>query len=183
MSFLGFTFNGIHSSVYSIVAKSTNRSLFPAQRKRELDIAGRHGTIDFEDNKYENRIVEVAIKYIGNSYTELRSRARNIAAWLSQNERKQLIFDDETGKYYMARLYNSSALETLFLVGQATLQFECEPFAYSTSETEENVSITTSGQSFAVTSSGTIETPQVITITNTSGGTITGFTLTKREEY
>jgi len=132
MSVLGFTFNSIHSRTYGIVAKTITRPMLPSLRKRELIIPGRHGVLDFADNTYENRIIEVELVYIGTSFTELRTRARTIAAWLSgYNGNKNLIFDDEPEKWYVAKLYSAVGLQNLFTVGQCTIQFECEPFAYA----------------------------------------------------
>ena len=132
---LGFTFNSIHSRTYGIVAKTINRPLLPSLRKRELIIPGRHGAYDFSDNTYENRIIEVELKYIGTSFTELRTRARTIAAWLSgYNGSKNLVFDDEPDKYYVGKIYSAVGLQSLFTIGQCTIQFECEPFAYANLE-------------------------------------------------
>ena len=129
---IGFTYNSIKSTAYNIVAKSVNRPMLPILRKRELVIPGRHGAYDFNDNTFDKRIIEVQIKYVGTSLTELRTRARQIAYWLSGfSGNKNLIFDDETDKYYVAKIYSEIGLSNLFRIGEATLQFECEPFAYA----------------------------------------------------
>ncbi|MDD5502475.1 MAG: phage tail family protein [Candidatus Thermoplasmatota archaeon] len=128
---IGFTYNSIHSRTYGIVAKSVNRPLLPALRPRELIIPGRHGVYDFGDNTFDKRIIEVDLKYVGTSFAELRTRARTIAAWLSGfTGMKNLIFDDEPTKYYIGKIYSTIGLQNLFTQGEATVQFECEPFAY-----------------------------------------------------
>ncbi len=130
---IGFTYNNIKSSTYGIVAKTVTRPLLPVLRKRELVIPGRHGAYDFSDNTFENRIIELELKYIGTSFAELRTRARTIAAWLSgYSGNKNLIFDDETDKYYVAKIYSEVGLQNLFKVGECKVLFECEPFAYAT---------------------------------------------------
>lgn len=129
---IGFTFNNIHSSTYGIVAKSINRPLLPVLRSRQLVIPGKHGTYDFADNTYENRTIEVGLKYIGTSFEELRTRARQIAYWLSGvNGNKNLVFDDEPDKYYAGKIYSDVGLQNLFRIGECTIQIECEPFAYA----------------------------------------------------
>ena len=127
---IGFEYNGTHSyDAYGIYIKSSNRSILPALRKREIMISGKHGTYDFGENTYDNRIVSVDIAYIRDTLNDLRLHARDIAAWLSQTSYKELIFDDEPDKYYLAKIYNDIGLETLYTLGEATIQFECQPFA------------------------------------------------------
>lgn len=179
---LGFRYNGIHSDTYSLVMKSIDRPLLPPLRKRDLTIPGRHGSYDFSGNTYDNRILSMEISYLGNSISALRSRAREISAWLSQTENKQLIFDDEPEKYYLAKIYDAISFENLFLIGKTTLGFECQPFAYSTSESNQTFNITADGQEITIVNSGSVETPQIITIRNTGTNTISGFTITRREE-
>jgi predicted phage tail component-like protein len=106
--------------------------MLPVLRKRELVIPGKHGTYDFGDNTFEKRIIEVELKYIGTSFAELRTRARQIAYWLSGfSGTKNLVFSDETDKYYVGKIYSEIGLQNLFLIGEATVQFEVEPFAYA----------------------------------------------------
>lgn len=127
-----FNYNGINSRTYGIVAKSINRPILPILRKRELVIPGKQGTYDFSDNTFDKRIIEVELKYIGTSFAELRSRARQIAYWLSgYSGTKNLVFSDETDKYYIAKIYSEIGLQNLFKIGQCTILFECEPFAYA----------------------------------------------------
>ena len=179
---LGFSFNGISANTYNLIARSVDRPILPALRKREIIIPGRHGSYDFEGNVYENRIIEIDVKWIASSADNLRATARSIASWLSQTERKQLIFDDEPAKYYLAKLYSAAPLQNLLTVGQTSLIFECDPFAYSTTVGSFSTEITEDDQEFTVTTSGTAETPQIITVTNTGGTTIVGFSITRTEE-
>jgi predicted phage tail component-like protein len=129
---IGFIYNGVKSSTYNIVAKSLNRPILPTLRSRELAIPGKHGTYDFGDNTYENRIIEVELRYIGTSFEELRTRTRQIASWLNGfSGKKNLVFDDEPDKWYVSKIYSAVGLTNLFKIGETTVQFECEPFAYA----------------------------------------------------
>lgn len=128
-----FTYNGISSRTYGIVAKSVNRPILPTLRKRELVIPGKHGVYNFGDETFEKRIIELELRYIGTNFNELRSRARQISYWLNGYSRnKNLIFSDETDKWYTAKIYSEIGLSNLFRLGEATVTFECEPFAYAT---------------------------------------------------
>jgi len=128
-----FSYNNISSRTYNIVAKSVNRPMLPVLRKRELVIPGRHGAYDFSDNTFDKRFIEVELRYVGTSISELRTRARTIAYWLSgYSGTKNLVFSDEPDKWYVAKIYSEVDLQNFFRLGEATVLFECQPFAYAT---------------------------------------------------
>lgn len=137
---LGFKFNGKHSYFdLGVIAKSINRGLLPGKIKRDLSIPGKHGTYDFGGNVFEKRIITVGIQYSGGSFFGLRTKARELAAWLSQTEECQLIFDDESDKYYMAKIYNQIDFESFFKLGKITVNFECQPFAQSVFTSDDDL--------------------------------------------
>lgn len=179
-----FTYNSISSNTYSIIAKSVNRPMLPVLRKRELVIPGRHGTYDFGDNTFDKRTIEVELRYVGTSFSELRTRARQISDWLSGYDgEKNLIFSDETDKYYVAKIYSEVGLSNLFTIGEATVQFECQPFAYAVTESSTTATVTASGDIITVSSSGTFNTPPIVTLVNSGSSAITTFTLRREVEY
>jgi len=108
-------------------------------RKRELSVPGKHGTYDFELNTYDNRVLSIAIQYVGTSFNDLRLNARDIAAWISQTSYKKLIFDDEPDKYYLAKIYDATELENFFRLGKTTLQLECQPHAIETITSNQDI--------------------------------------------
>jgi predicted phage tail component-like protein len=131
-----FTYNSISSRTYSIVAKSVNRPILPVLRKRELVVPGKHGTYDFQVNTFDKRIIEVELRYVGTSIAELRTRARQIAYWLSGfSGNKNLVFSDEPDKYYIGKIYSEIGLQSFLRRGEATIIFECQPFAYDVGDT------------------------------------------------
>jgi phage-related protein len=93
------------------------------------------------------------IAYIGTSYQELRTRARQIAAWLSTKSWVKLIINDETDKYYLAKVTSEISLESLWESGTADIAFDCQPFAYSINDVD-------------VAQSGITETLKLVTFTN-----------------
>ena len=119
---------------FGIIAKSVNRPLLPAKRNSEVVVPGHNGSYDFsDDSPYENIIIPVVIQYISDTFSDLRSRARNIAAWLGQTSYKPLIFTDEPDKYYLAKIYDAVSVEKIVNLtpGEtATVNFECQPLAF-----------------------------------------------------
>lgn len=129
-----FSFNGIESSTFNLVCKSVKRPLLPAAKVNRIEIPGASGAYDFDDDSYDLRTITMQIAYIGTSYEELRTRARQIAAWLAVNNWVRLIINDEPDKYYLAKVTSETDLQSLWESGTADITFDCQPFAYSVEE-------------------------------------------------
>lgn len=129
-----FSFNGIESSNFNLVCKSIQRPLLPAVKTKRIDMIGLSGVFDFSNTEYSLRNVTMSITYIGTDYTELRSRARSIAAWLSSDAWVRLIINDESDKYYLAKVTEHIDFNSLWESGSAEIVFDCQPFAYSVNE-------------------------------------------------
>jgi len=171
---MSFIFNGQHASQFGLVVRSMDRSLLPPLRSRQLEIPGRHGAYDFGENKYENRIINLNCFLKAKTLQELRQKSRIVAAWLK--DKGQLMFDDEPDKYYMARIYNQVGIEqSAGFNGEFQIDFECEPFAYSETNTMEVTR--TDDTSFFIFNNGTVDTPAEYTITNTGASTVTNITI------
>lgn len=139
MNLYGVTFNGMHSSNYKAYLRSDNRMILPTLNKREISIPGKNGTYDFDENTYENKKIDVHFTIVETSLIELRLKARQIALWLSTTTKKQLIFDDEPDKYYMAKIYGNISLDEIAYTGTFSVSFECEPFAYFITSTSQDI--------------------------------------------
>jgi predicted phage tail component-like protein len=177
---IGFTYNETHSNVYGIYSKTENRPLLPTMTPKYISVPGRNGIYDFGDNTYEPRIIELTLKYKGTSYDNLRSKAREIAYWLNGQTEKKLVFDDETDKYYMCKIYSDVGLSNLFRVGECTVQFLCNPpFAISTTLRTTTATVTASGDVITVSSSGTAATPSVFFVYNDGLSAISTFSITR----
>ena len=130
-----FEFKGIESKSLGLICQSVSRPILPAMRPQLVEIYGKSGVYDFHNNDYGTRQITMHIAYMGESYQDLRSRAREIAEWLNTRQWSKLIINDEPDKYYLARVYGPVNLETLYRSGQADIAFECQPFAYMVANT------------------------------------------------
>ena len=107
-------YNALYSyNNFGIIVKTNNRPLLPPIRRSDVTIPGRDGSYDFSDGTYDNIIIPVVIQYINETFEDLRLRARNIAAWLSQTNFKPLVFTDEPDKYYSAKIYDPASVEKI----------------------------------------------------------------------
>lgn len=148
----GFSFNGTHSDDFNIIMTSRNRQTLPTPNDTYSQIPGRHGSFLFSGN-FSDRVIEVDCSVVADSLIDLRSKMRDIANWLYNEERRELIFDDEDDKYYLGKLEASIDPEQITSrVAQFTLQFRCEPFAYGGEQQASFVS-----DAITVTNPGTFE--------------------------
>lgn len=165
---LGFSFAGEHSSNYGLVMKSRKRPILPKRRIVREELPNRHGSIDFEVDTFEDRIIEVDCSFVENSIQNIRQKARQLAGWL--NKTGDLIFDDEPNIKYIGKISNQIDLTTTARVGRFTLIFLCEPFAYGVSQNA--IQFTTS--TFNIENKGTWESfPTLIITANSSQVSLT----------
>lgn len=129
-----FSLDAVESSIFKLVCKSVKRPLLAAKKVNRIEMAGTSGAYDFEQDEYSLKFITMRIAYIGTNYNELRTRARQIAAWLSTKNWVKLIINDEPDKYYLAKVTNEIDLQSLWESGTADITFDCQPFAYSVIE-------------------------------------------------
>ena len=126
---MSFIFNGISSDSFGIKVKDTKRPMLPDQNDNYLQIPGRHGSYFF-NRELSDRIIEIDCALTEDTIEGLRNKLRQIAAWLYVDEQKPLTFVDEPDKYYLAKLDGAIDVEQIIAIGQFTLRFRCDPFAY-----------------------------------------------------
>lgn len=175
----GLKYKNIHSyTTHGLIMLSKNRTLLPATSDEYADIPGRDGSILFPGSM-KDRNLEVEFSTSTKTLPELRQLARQIAAWLYSTRTAALIFDDEPDLYYMAKVANQLDLEQTVAMGRFSVQFRCEPLAYSiAADTWEQAA--TAGATYTINNGGTYEALPVITIT--AGTQITGFVLTVEDK-
>ena len=156
---IGFTFNGVHCSTHGVVMRSKNRQLLPEPNDRYVQVPGRNGSILFPGELADRRI-ELDCAFVGSSLADIRTKARDIAAWLNTTDRASLSFDDETGKTYKAKLASAVDFDHIGRMGQFGLSFICEPLAYGEQVTASFVS-----DSVTVTNAGTFSALPIIEAT------------------
>lgn len=109
--------------------RSKNRQLLPEPNDSYVQVPGRQGSILFPRELADRRI-ELDCAFVGSSLANIRTKARDIAAWLYTENREILSFDDESEKYYRGKLAQAIDFEHLAVMGQFSLIFVCEPLAY-----------------------------------------------------
>jgi predicted phage tail component-like protein len=167
----GFTFKGIHSSEFGVRQTPNSRVLSPQKKRTMLEIPGRSTVIVQEDGGYELRVERITCSYVKQEGVSLQRQVRKIAGWLDGIG--ELTFDYEPEMHYQAFL--SSAPPTVKNLEYATFELEFtinHPFAYQSSQ-NMIFDLENSGESFSITTDGTVKTPAILTIKNVGDQPIT----------
>ena len=141
--------------------RSKNRQLLPEPNDRYVQVPGRQGAIHFP-RELADRHIDLDCAFVGSSLADIRTKARDIAAWLRTTNRAELSFDDEQGKNYKGKLSAAVDFDHIGKMGQFSLSFVCEPFAYGTEATTNFAN-----DSATVNNAGTCPTPAIIEATFT----------------
>lgn len=137
--FIGFTFNGIHSSTLNIVRVSEgdryNESLLPTYTSKVVPVPGGEGMYYFGTN-YNQRVIRIAIAFDSLSQSDFT----NLSKVFGTREIVPLIFDEAPYKVYNVKVDGDLMLSYIcfdeggarVFKGEGNLQFICySPFAYS----------------------------------------------------
>ena len=97
-------FNGISSSDLHFDFASPRIPLLPFKRPTIVSVAGRHGTVDFDNDSYKPRIIQVDCLIHADTQDELNGYMTAAAKWLSGSG--YLIFDHDTSKRWWGKVYD-----------------------------------------------------------------------------
>ena len=135
-SFLGFQYNGRHSSEFGIFRTIDNRmdmALRPESKDVALDVPGMDGQYYFGTN-YTKRTFNINFAFFAMSESQLHE----FKIWLNDKKIHDLIFDETPYKAYSAKVSGISTIKHLCFEesnnrvyrGEGTIQFVCNyPFA------------------------------------------------------
>jgi len=182
---MSFTIDGTSSSAYNVKLKSDYQEPgSPEVRRKELEVPGRAGRYDF-GSEYDTRTLELPLVTLDTStQSEVQEVIRDFVDALTDNNGEpkevKLSFGKESDKHYKVKLDQSFGVRRYpgNLADFRVRLRATEPFAFTSTNTT-SVNITSSGQAFQVTNSGSAPTPVVITIENTGTSTVDGFTIQK----
>lgn len=121
----GFSFRGVHSSVYGICTQDQERAILPPGRDERIVIPGRSGYYDGPPGVYDERVEGLHCSFKCPPGKTVPEMCREIAYWLSGEGR--LIYDKEPDKHYNARLTGSPPMEQHLKWGSFDLTWSCNP--------------------------------------------------------
>ncbi len=175
----GLIFNSKHSFTdMGLSMYSNNRNILAEPKTVYEDLPGVDGEYDFSEvnpdnrTKYKPFVDEITFTIVATNAAAVRTKSHAIAEWLACGE-KQLSYDDDPGRYWIARVINKLDIESqLIKLKSLTVQFKCQPFAYANELVEEIFADIIAPADKTISNPGTFVKPK-ITIT----GTFTTLTL------
>lgn len=183
----GFKINDVAVSNYGItLLYGPSQPMLPGSIDRTASVLNRPGNL-WIDSKLGTRTFSLPCQFATSSTdaaeldTLIRTFARVLVDIHGNPKQVKLEFDDSPGWYYVAR-YNGQIPFDRKWIGCSDFTLDLiadDPFAYAVDESSATSTITTSGDSISLISTGTASTPAKICVTNTGSATITGgFTIT-----
>ena len=179
----GFTLNAIPATTYGIaLVYAPGQPMLPETRDRVAEIPGKAGSYWFGSDagvrtfslpcRFETTdpaALDVLIRAFARILTDVFGKSRALL----------LSFDDSPTLSYMVRYAGQIPFDRAWVgCSEFTINLVSDdPFAYE-AEDSTSATITTSGGSFTVASSGNISTPAKVCITNNGTVPVTGFTIT-----
>lgn len=131
--YIGFTYNGHHSSDYRIVRVNSGSryetSLIPTPKDTTIDAVGRDG-LYYVTSKYQQLTIPINIAF-DDLYDE---DIRKLKEWLSPKTEGELWFDEDPYKQYSAKITSNPKLSWIAFddpdkgrvyKGEGTIQFIC----------------------------------------------------------
>lgn len=136
------TFKG--SSLPSgVIVREVENTVLPPVNPKTIEIAGRHGGLDF-GRTYGMREINVLIGVKGGSLEEVRSIVRQLAKQLNSENLESLILLDEPDVEYKARITGETSLKPLYRYEETTITFLC-PNPFPNDLALETVNLSSSG--------------------------------------
>jgi len=180
----GFTIDGVTATTYGVtLLYAPGQPFLPETRDRTVEIPGRAGAYWF-DSDLGQRTFSLPCRFTGAADAAaldvlIRAFARILTDVFGKSRALLLSFDDSPTLSYMVRYAGQIPFDRAWVgCSEFTLNLVSDdPFAYE-AEDSTSATITTSGGTLAITSSGNIITPAKICVKNNGTVPVTGFTIT-----
>ena len=147
--YIGFTFNGIHSSQLGIVRTSDgsrfNENLLPTIQDKTVQVPGGDGTYYF-GSYYTQKPINITFAFDDLTEQEIVELKR----WLGDKKIHELIFDETPYKAYQAKITGSATIKHIpfgttgerIYKGEGSIQFTAyQPFARSVFKFTDEVEV------------------------------------------
>jgi len=125
-----FSFGGTSSStVTGLAVRDVKRPLLPPRRDVYSEIPGRAGSWPFYE-EYGDRLITVRCTFAVGTSSAVRTAAASLAAILDLSGKQQLIFSDQSDRFWYGRLDDYSVPDEQVGYAEFDLTFRVEPYAY-----------------------------------------------------
>lgn len=127
---LDVEYNGIKASYCKAVLKELPSIPAPEPNFKEIEVAGKDGTLLIKDGTYKNIDIPLKFNFITHK-TLWNETYRTIKAWAFSEGNRILKFSDDGGYFYRAKKTKIVTTERNSIrVGNVEIVFTCEPYQY-----------------------------------------------------
>lgn len=149
---------------YNVVVGSLPVISKPQRNIEYIEIPGRSGSLKVDYETYNDIVIPLICSFRD---TDVPGKADEIKAWLNGSE-GQLIFSNQTDRYYLAHVADSFDIAQEFRVfGKFQVNFRCRPFKYAVTNTP--VILTEAG---TIDNPGNVDSEPVILVTGSGSITL-----------
>ncbi|MGH0741942.1 distal tail protein Dit [Bacillus paranthracis] len=157
-----FTFNGERRD-YLFILMGFNRPAWSPIKRDILNVPGMPGG-HLLQTETDVREIEVPVIMKAVDQADMQKVKEDLASWLITDEPKELVFDDELDRTYMAVIDGEAELDELVFRGKGSIKFVC-PMPYKLGLPQEIVmDVKNSDLGARFTNKGTVESNPVIEI-------------------
>ncbi len=132
---MSFTFDGISSEALDLYVEKFPDRPVPRRKTTTYSVPGRSGDLIVDEDAWENVIQPYEV-YVRGGTVDMQTRVSAIAAWLVGSSGYKVLTDTyDTTVYRYARVANAfDFINSLNKYGRATLEFDCKPQRYPTTD-------------------------------------------------
>lgn len=164
---LDFSWDGTNVSTKGLTVRDIDKDVLNNQKRYILDPPGRDGGIEVR-KKFPVRIVKAIGRLTGTDYSNLvTSIIPAFSSFMYKDSDVQLIFSDETDRYFNAQVQQMKVKQKESLFRVYDIFFVCvDPFAYNTAaDTDTQSSVIVNDTTYNITNSGHYYAFPVVTFT------------------
>lgn len=153
----GMSYNGTSLLTYGVyLKKGMPRPILPPVTTRTVEVPGKDGVYSFKPN-YQPRLFRLDCLLKATSRAAALAQMQLLATLLhADGVAKQLIFDDQPDRYFLAELQGDPTATLDMLSGEFSIELVCnDPFGYGIAEIDNVYTISTDPQQFIENPGGT----------------------------
>lgn len=159
-----FSFNGERKS-YIHIERGWKRPIWAPLRRNFLSVPSYPGA-RLLNTQTEMRVFSVPVGIIAPSGVDMKILSEDIASWLITNQPKELIFDTEPDRTYLAVVDEEFDADEFVEIGQGNLKFICPmPYKLGKTNTHKFTQEWSTETTSYFTNKGSVEAPALIEMT------------------
>lgn len=117
----------------------------PTPNVIKIEVPFMNGSYDFStigsfgEITYQDRKISTSFQFVSKNKAEMLTRYSQILQWLMTPGKQKLIYSNDLGRYYMAKVDETPSWDSLVRTGTLKVDFVADPFKYKLSQEGEDI--------------------------------------------